>query len=273
MGLAVPVAFIAGAPIMNYHDLSRAATATAPAQQTVSVGNTVSKPDNQAELAAERAKWEAESQKARAEVANLRQQLEQVRTEAEAAKVEQLARQQDAEKRAADIVLQQSAAMVTEPEAPTQVVSAKMERFEQQDVATPPTDEEANDTSPVAQELQRLVENSANRSISPGTGETAVNPDEVTAAVETPAVAETPAAAETAAPVQSASLTPRTGDAVDKALARATEIESLSADARGELRSKLVAGECVSTSLQAVFGSPVPVFPLRNLLRDLGSQC
>ncbi|MGX5665976.1 hypothetical protein ACWKW9_08355 [Rhizobium daejeonense] len=71
---------------------------------------------------------------------------------------------------------------------------------------------------------------------------------------------------------------PSTGEAtrdvalVDKVLASTPGIDRLTSENRQRLRDMLVSGQCVTTGLRAVFPS-VPVVTLRNLIRDLKSDC
>ncbi|NML73527.1 hypothetical protein HHL25_05225 [Rhizobium sp. S-51] len=82
-------------------------------------------------------------------------------------------------------------------------------------------------------------------------------------------VEETPASAETSSTVNTAG---REVDLVADALDRTPGIDRLSAADRDRLQEMLVSGQCVTTSLKAVFRS-VPVVTLRNLMRDLKSGC
>lgn len=67
-------------------------------------------------------------------------------------------------------------------------------------------------------------------------------------------------------------LTVRDASSVDRALGRARGLDGLSGSDAALLRSKLISGECVTTSLETVFDR-VPVISLRNLIRDLKSNC
>lgn len=80
---------------------------------------------------------------------------------------------------------------------------------------------------------------------------------------------ESPTGAETSSAVNNAS---READLVAGALDRTPGIDRLSAPDRDRLQEMLVSGQCVTTSLKAVFRS-VPVVTLRNLMRDLKSGC
>jgi chromosome segregation ATPase len=82
-------------------------------------------------------------------------------------------------------------------------------------------------------------------------------------------VEEKPANAETSSTVNTAG---READLVADALDRTPGIDRLSSADRERLQEMLVSGQCVTTSLKAVFRS-VPVVTLRNLMRDLKSGC
>lgn len=66
--------------------------------------------------------------------------------------------------------------------------------------------------------------------------------------------------------------TPRDAKLVDSALSRAPGLNSLTPDQTTILRSALVDGACVTDALDAAFDR-VPVITLRNLIRDLNSDC
>jgi chromosome segregation ATPase len=66
--------------------------------------------------------------------------------------------------------------------------------------------------------------------------------------------------------------TPRDRVSVELALLSAPGLGLLSAEQRTTLQDALVAGECVTNALGAVF-QRVPVLALRNLMRDLESDC
>ena len=60
--------------------------------------------------------------------------------------------------------------------------------------------------------------------------------------------------------------------AVDAVLERTPGLDRLSSSDFQKLRTLLISGECVTTGLQSVFRT-VPVVTLRNLMRDLKSDC
>lgn len=65
---------------------------------------------------------------------------------------------------------------------------------------------------------------------------------------------------------------PRDPDLVAAALRSAPGLETLSEEDRRKLADRLVSGECVTTALESVF-ERVPILTLRNLIRDLNSDC
>ncbi|MBU4530629.1 MAG: hypothetical protein KUA43_01915 [Hoeflea sp.] len=95
---------------------------------------------------------------------------------------------------------------------------------------------------------------------------------------ESPAVANPDINADPARPTAAAEagttpiLTPRDPDMVATALRAAPGLGFLSTQDRQLLTDQLVAGECVTTALESVFDR-VPILTLRNLIRDLNSDC
>ena len=74
------------------------------------------------------------------------------------------------------------------------------------------------------------------------------------------------------APGAGAALATRSLEAVAQALRAAPGLETLSEADRRQLTDRLVSGECVTTALESVF-QRVPILTLRNLIRDLDSDC
>ena len=72
--------------------------------------------------------------------------------------------------------------------------------------------------------------------------------------------------------LENSALDARKPDAVAAALRTAPGLETLSDADRQKLTDTLVAGECVTTALKSVF-ERVPILTLRNLIRDLNSDC
>ncbi|PZU86873.1 MAG: hypothetical protein DI528_08600 [Shinella sp.] len=90
----------------------------------------------------------------------------------------------------------------------------------------------------------------------------AVSPSAATESQSSPAATEKPSTEEAA----------RDAALVYKVLAGTPGIDRLTSENRQRLRDMLVSGQCVTTGLRAVFPS-VPVVTLRNLMRDLKSEC
>lgn len=74
------------------------------------------------------------------------------------------------------------------------------------------------------------------------------------------------------APGAGTELATRSPEAVAQALRAAPGLETLSEADRRQLTDRLVSGECVTTALESVF-QRVPILTLRNLIRDLDSDC
>ncbi|AKI00603.1 hypothetical protein IMCC20628_01897 [Hoeflea sp. IMCC20628] len=72
--------------------------------------------------------------------------------------------------------------------------------------------------------------------------------------------------------VEKPALDTRKPDAVAQALRTAPGLETLSQADLQRLTDTLIAGECVTTALKSVFDR-VPILTLRNLIRDLNSDC
>lgn len=85
-------------------------------------------------------------------------------------------------------------------------------------------------------------------------------------------VAENPDPATKSDPTDNSAPDPRKRDNVAKALRVAPGLETLSEAERQKLEDTLIAGECVTTALKSVF-ERVPILTLRNLIRDLNSDC
>jgi len=98
------------------------------------------------------------------------------------------------------------------------------------------------------------------------------------AALQPPATVEPPQSSGTAEPSdtgsapQATARPTRDASGVERALNAAPGLVSLSSGDRDRLKSRLVSGECVTTALGSVF-TRVPVIALRNLIRDLKSDC
>ncbi|WP_417413137.1 hypothetical protein [Hoeflea sp.] len=73
-------------------------------------------------------------------------------------------------------------------------------------------------------------------------------------------------------PQDAPGIAPRDADAVARALQAAPGLDLLTEGERQQLTGKLTAGECVTDALAAVFDR-IPILTLRNLIRDLNSDC
>lgn len=88
----------------------------------------------------------------------------------------------------------------------------------------------------------------------------------------TPPEQAEPSAGETTEPADATAQAARDPAEVEAALRNAPGLATLSQADRQRLKDALVAGECVTTALEAVFAD-VPILALRNLIRDLNSGC
>lgn len=274
-GIAVPVAFIAGAAVMSYFDQSR--SDTAPLAIPAPVDRV-----NQGEVAergsvAEKSRWEEEARNAAAKAAELQMQVEALRDEvsdearrrrqaeqAAAEKASELDRMQQGAEAAPTAAVAISSAVQPEPNAlsysaPSSGTTSRGQAVigEQLNSSTTsgagPQNRATSDDS-IA--LQRIIEDTASRSAALSDRREEMEADTV--------------ASNTGA---SSARVARTATQVETALGRATGLDTLSASQRSGLKDELVAGACVTVSLEKVFGNPVPVVPLRNLVRDLDSDC
>jgi hypothetical protein len=264
--IAVPVAFIAGAAIMSYFDQSQQ-EATTLAIPAPSVSENA-KAGTEGRVAAEKNRWEEQARDAVAKAAELQMQVEALRDQvSDEARRRQQAEQTAAQKTTELEQTQQAAASAERtrtsaaitPEVPAQRPLAYVEPV------SAPTPTFGSQAEPVAQSgranddsvaLQRIIEDTASRSAA--LSDRRDEADEATTSQT--------------ASVQSAR-SPRRDSDVETALGRATGLDGLSASQRSGLKTDLTAGACVAISLEKVLGNPVPVVPLRNLVRDLDSDC
>ncbi len=278
--MAVPVAFIVGAAVMSFFGQSHLEPASlaipAPAGGDAVKSAAVGRP------VAENGRWEEEARLAAAKAAELQMQVEALRdqvgdetrrrTQAEqaaaqnASALEKMQAQASARERPATAITVSNPAMQPQEAlsfaAPTgsepSAFGARVESEpQQQSVSTgggsTHTTGRANDDS-IA--LQRIIEDTASRSAA-----LADRRDEVEGDTGPSSLSARSASAS------------RSVAAVDAALEKATGLEGLSASQRTGLRDELAGGACVTVSLEKVLGNPVPVVPLRNLVRDLDSDC
>ena len=280
LGMTLPVAFIAGAAVMSYVDQADLMPAMLESSAPVVTENAGLKADVVNSLVADRAKWEAEAKTAKADVAKMRMQIGALRNQlgdeirrrnqAELAVVHGSGEVSDRQPVPPPAGKQsRSAIAAIQDSAPLQSASPHVEpapfvqpeanqRLEPVALAAAPSEkvETEVDTDPAADALQRMVEDTAMRS--------AAQSDK-SDDIEVGSTSNAP-------PAQLAKAL-RSDSDVETALADANGIEGLAASERSRLKEGLMAGECVSSSLEKVFGRPVPVVPLRNLVRDLDSDC
>lgn len=273
VGLAVPVAFILGAAVMNYMDMSHNSSS---GNSAGILGEAAGNADDREQQGAERERLQAQLENAENSIASLRVQLRTLREQlATETRLRFEAEQAMANASAAGAA---NAAQVSQPQAPQDAQPAMELRAAvdpsaeagsglEQNPSTPEAapqrqataDPTASESTPV-NEFQRLVESSADRSASQAT----INEDADPAAVASQTAIE--GEGDTEAPI------PRVEAEVDRAL-NGAGLEELAPEARSALKNSLLDGQCVSESLEMVFGNPVPVVPLRNLLHDLNSNC
>ncbi|MBP1850095.1 hypothetical protein [Rhizobium halophytocola] len=289
---------------MNYYDLSRTPPAAAPQPSTVS-GNTVSKADSDAKLAAERIKWAAAAKEAQNEVAALRKQVDKLQQQSEISAREQETAQRafneriaNAEERAAEAVQAKTAA-----EAKLTAAQQKQATAESIAVATPPADlmqrkvnelasqpdanlvEAESNFAPANDASGRFipVTNSASSDSAHTDSQRTINPsvqkimERSSSQLGSSVVSQSDSAGSAGATANSPSTKQgrpgRSAETVEAAMQKATGLDDVSTSERDGLKRQLMAGECVATSLEELFGNPVPVVPLRNLIRDLNSDC
>lgn len=274
-GMAVPVAFIAGAAVMSFFNQPRLepASLAIPAPTTSETAKTAT----ESRTASQNGRWEEEARLAAAKAAELQMQVEALRDQVS----DETRRRAQAEQAASQTAtalerLQQAetatqnrpatAVAVSNPAQQTQDAlsyaasspTASAPAFATQ-ASTPSVTDRAqpagsgNDDS-IA--LQRIIEDTASRSAALSDRRDEMEAD----------------ATSSASNMRSATESRRVSD-VESALEKATGLDGLSTSQRTGLKDELVAGACVTVSLEKVFGNPVPVVPLRNLVRDLDSDC
>jgi len=275
--LAVPVAFIVGAAVMNFVDISRkpAMDSSSVITEAAAVAN-----DLAAEVSAQRDRLQVQLNDAEDSIASLRIQLQtlreqlsgetQRRIDAERTAEEAKSAPQDLAAPTAPIVQASvSATADTAPEpdsslfvdhasAGTPAVADSNGSQADQSASLQADDAQTEDKPSISPTLQRFIED----------------------AISQPAAADRPKAGAVTTEVSAnagasgkSQRTARNADAVAVAMEKATGLDAASASEREVLKRQLIAGACVSTSLEDLFGNPVPVVPLRNLIRDLDSDC
>lgn len=276
--LAVPVAFIAGAAITSF--ISQPSTAAAPLAIPAPVASGTANAGTEARVASEKSRWEEEAREATAKAAELQMQLEAVRDQVS----DETRRRKQAEQAVAqktqelDRSKQIEAAAAERPATAVAVSTGNQQAHDALAYTSEKTGQHFGGKAEIGQQihsapagtpsgtanvrssddsiaLQRIIEDTASRSAA-----LSDRRDEVEEVASQTASVQTPKAA-------------RRDSAVETALGSATGLDSLSATQRSSLKTDLVSGACVSSSLEKVFGNPVPVVPLRNLVRDLDSDC
>lgn len=275
-GISVPVAFIAGAAVMSYFDQSRMETSalTIPAP-AISENH---KPATESRVSTDKGRWEEEARLASAKAAELQMQVEALRDQVSDEARRRQQAEQAADQKASELasVQQRQSSAENKPAAPVSISSRVQPAQDPLAYAAPAaeptirpqaeaqpsmsaaarTSQQDSGASNDSMALQRIIEDTASRSAA-----LSDRRDE--------AEGETTSSASISRPQSM----PRRLSDVETALERATGLDTLSAPQRNGLKEELVAGACVTVSLEKVFGSPVPVVPLRNLVRDLDSDC
>lgn len=273
--MAVPVAFIAGAAVMSFFGQSPlsqgslaipAPTASEPARATT-----------EGRTAAQNGRWEEEARLAAAKAAELQMQVEALRDQVNDESRRRAQAEQSAAQTATALERLQEAETATQQRAATAMTVSNPVQPQQDALSyTAPSSStsapafatqttgvsEASGSQPAASAnddsiaLQRIIEDTASRSAALSDRREEMESD----------------ATSSVSNMRSAN-TPRRVSDVDSALEKATGLDGLSISQRTGLKEELVAGACVTVSLEKVFGNPVPVVPLRNLVRDLDSDC
>lgn len=259
LGMAIPVAFIAGAAITNFMGMSQEGPEATVAQSGGGVDGALWTVDEQRRCA-------AAVETARADIAGLRQQLEMLQSRVitvtrEKVEAEQKAALALAEKAAVAPAVTMNASLAAEPPASVNAsgnaVSAPALPPEQAPASSSFT--AVSGSQPASAAAQPITDTNVVDEPEPNSS------SEVTAAV-TETEPETSAAAKRP-------LSPRSALAVSDAVSSAAGLDVLSEPERRDLEASLVRGECVSDSLSDAFNSHVPVVPLRDLIRKLDSEC
>lgn len=262
LGMAVPVAFIAGAAITSFMNMSQNGAEASLAQSGGGL-------DGQLWTVDEQKRCAATVETARADIDGLRQQLETLQSQLIAATREKV----EAERKMAS-ALAEKAAIAAEA-ARVMTVSAPAATVAPVEAVSPlepvlqadPSSTSAGGGSASASTAAN-VQPISNASVP----DTSV-PDAATSAPSTDVMAAVTDQAPDLSTGTSRALSPRSSLAVSDAISSAAGLDLLSAPQRRDLEASLVRGECVSDSLSEAFNSRVPVVPLRDLIRKLDSEC
>ncbi|WP_197278338.1 hypothetical protein [Rhizobium sp. AAP43] len=270
LGMAVPVAFIAGAAITSY--ISMSPEAPDQAQQSVAQAQSGGGLDGQLWTLDEQKRCAVEVETNRADAAGLRQQLEALQSQVIAATREK----EEAERKVASALADKAAAEAEVARVMTAGASQMSDRLApaegEQETAGGAVNALALASEPASSSssLEGVSEVISPASEPVGGPDLSGEPEPESSMDMTAAVTET--APETS-PSASGNLTPRSTFAVADALSKAPGLDALSGSARQDLEARLVRGECVSSSLATAFNNHVPVVPLRDLIRNLDSDC
>lgn len=270
LGMAVPVAFIAGAAITSYISMEP----EKPAQSEVaSSGQGPADTSGLLWTLDEQKRCAVEVETARTDLTSLRKQVEVLQSQIIVATREK----EEADRKVASALAGKAAAEAEAARAMTAAAEVS-ERL-------------SSEVPSGGSTLSALAEEKSTRtpsleSISGSVAETEAQ-SESAAGVTGTSVSEEPqpnssfsgmTAAVTETPPELAStpgraLKPRSALAVSEVLASAPGLSGLTEGARADLEARLVRGECVSSSLASAFNNHVPVVPLRDLIRNLDSDC
>ncbi|MDQ0423044.1 hypothetical protein J2045_004094 [Peteryoungia aggregata LMG 23059] len=257
LGLAVPVAFIAGAAITSFMNMPQSSAEEALAQSGGGL-------DGQLWTVDEQKRCAATVETARADIVSLRQQLETLQSQVISVTREKV----EAEQKMASALAEKAA---------TEAGAARVMTVS----ASAATDAPVDAVSPLVPVLQpdpsSAPSGNGSGSAPPPGSVQPISDVSVPDASKPAPSAEVMAAVTDQAPDLSAStsgaLSPRSSLAVSDAMSSAAGLDVLSAPQRRDLEASLVRGECVSDSLFEAFNSRVPVVPLRDLIRKLDSEC
>lgn len=261
LGMAVPVAFIAGAAITSFMNMSEGGAEASLAQSGSGLDGLLWTVDEQKRCA-------ATVETARADILSLRQQLETLQSQ-----VISITREKVEAQRKMASALAENAALEAETARVTTVSASALTGVPADAVST---------LMPAAQPdpSPALLGDGSRPASVVGSVQPILDANVPDATKASPSPSPTPdvtiAVTDKAPDVSSGSrlaLSPRSSLAVSDAMSSAAGLDLLSTPQRRDLEASLVRGECVSDSLSEAFNSRVPVVPLRDLIRKLDSEC
>lgn len=272
LGMAVPVAFIAGAAITSYISMEP----EKPAQSEVAAAGQGSA-DTSGLLWTldEQKRCAVEVETARTDLTSLKQQIETLQSQIIVATREK----EEADRKVASALAGKAAAEAEAARAVTAAASEMSDRLASASAAASGGSavsalaEDKSTRTPALESISGSVAETEAQSNSAGgiTGTSVSEPQPNSSfSGMTAAVTETPPELSSTA---GRSLTPRSALAVSDVLGKAPGLSGLSEASRSDLEARLVRGECVSSSLASAFNNHVPVVPLRDLIRNLDSDC